>query len=149
MSGHKILAPHKEQDGWRYIRVQSSITMANSKTHLNATRVFRAALTITSSFMDGAAGDLKLSYRDDEPWSRIISSRRVEQDVETGDFLRLCADEGLEVRCGYRIFDNADLTRPLLGWAVWDGHMKRATPPIKSRTLREAYHRYHAKADAE
>lgn len=146
MSGHKILAPHKEQNGWVYVRVPKSIL----STELTPTASDDDPLDVIDVVDEG--GDVYLidiAYFDDRPGSRIISSRRAEQDVETGDFLRLCADEGLEVRCGYRIFDNADLTRPLLGWVVWDGHMKRATPPIKSRTLREAYYRYRAGADAE
>lgn len=108
----KILAPHKEQDGWRYIRVPSFI-----------------------------------QYDDTLPQFRIISSRRVEQDVETGDYLRLCADEGLTVN-----YFSSPGSAPC--WIVTSDALEStfrgaaATLP-HAPTLREAYHRYHAAADRE
>jgi hypothetical protein len=58
------------------------------------------------------------------------TSRRAEQDFETGDFLRLCAEEGL---CA--------AVQPDGKWIVYD-------EPTYSTgggyTLREAYYRYHA-----
>lgn len=92
----RILAPHKEQDGWVYVRV------ARCEAWF-------------ARFLD-------LDY---SPERRIISSRRVEQDVETGDYLRLCDDEG------------AWVVRKAGEWAV-SGKGGYAS----GTTLREAYHRY-------
>ena len=114
----KILAPHKEQDGWVYVRVNK-----NPLLHRDGTRV---------------------TYNDRPSYRRIISSRRVEQAVETWDYLQLCAEEGLRaVFNGYLQY--ADRRG---GWYVMDAVESAVTTQANSEsgtTLREAYHRYKAK----
>jgi hypothetical protein len=88
-------------------------------------------------------------YHDGEPEARTISSRRVERAVETDDFLRLCAEEKLTALQGDGVW--------VVG--VWyDGmptyaegfylHKSNGGGAIGyGRTIREAYHRYHAAVD--
>ena len=103
----KILAPHKEQDGWVYVRVNK-----NPLLHRDGTRV---------------------TYNDQPSYRRIISSRRVEQAVETWDYLQRCAEDGLYVW---------QPSRPTkeYAWAVGSNGNEG-----QGGTLREAYHRYKAK----
>lgn len=69
------MKPHKDQDGFKYIRVK---TFGKDK---------RGNEVIIPG---------KLSYNDNkESWTRIISSERVERAVQTDDYLRRCHDEGL------------------------------------------------------
>lgn len=112
----RILAPHKEQDGWVYARV------ARCEAWF-------------ARFLD-------LDY---SPERRIISSRRVEEAVETMDYLKRCADEDLDVRCWGAVF-NGEKEKLLMNdtglwWVVWKPSRKKAMPN-GSPTLREAYHRY-------
>jgi len=127
-----ILAPHKEQDGWRYVRVPSSIVSPLGAPRESDEVVFAARLSLTNSIATpGLETHLELSYRDDVTCHRIISSRRVEEAVETADFLKRCADEGL-VASWIRDY-----------WLVYE----LAEPPqATGNTLREAYYRYHAAA---
>lgn len=130
----RILAPHKEQDGWRYVRVPSSIVSPLGAPR-ESEEVFAARLSLTNSIAaPGLETHLELSYRDDVPCHRIISSRRVEEAVETADFLRLCAEEGMSA-CYLR--DH---------WLVYSAGPGQAS----GTTLRTAYYRYKAQAgDAE
>lgn len=105
----KILAPHKEQEGWVYVRVSRS----------------------------PQADDVHLSYNDSAPWRRVISSRRVEEAVETADYLKRCAEEGLVA-----YFGRTESHR----WAVGDSIGPRGRG---GATLREAYYRYHAAREKE
>ncbi len=154
MKPRKILAPHKEQDGWRYIRVPSSIVTKMGDQHDDAMRVFDAAIVITRGSFAATIDQpiLELSYRDTEPWSRIISSRRVEEAVETADYLKKCAGEGL---CALNIlgtwYVSGSWSRG--GYYVEKSHeaeyvnfVERDGKHAGGRTLREAYHRYHAAA---
>lgn len=113
----KILAPHKEQDGWRYVRTPLDACMGDMWTEENGV----------------------LEYRDDKAGSRIISSRRVERAVETDDFLRLCAEDGLKVMYspGYKT-----------PWSImlWPATEEDSAMWMSGSTLREAYYRYKAAA---
>lgn len=115
----RILASHKEQDGWVYVRTHKG----RSKTCLDS--------------------PLKVSgrgvrYDDDTPGSRMISSRRVEEAVETYDYLKRCSDEGLTA---------AQWPTCTVGdrWRVFPADASVAIGE-GGGTLREAYHRYKAVA---
>ena len=106
----RIHAPHKEQNGWRYVRVPSVIAR---------------------------------QYPDDLPGSRMRTSRRAEEDFETGDFLRLCAEEGLHV--AWHPDDGPELTHYMKKWERgWCVFMVGQSDTSYAPTLREAYYRYHA-----
>lgn len=129
-----ILAPHKEQDGWRYVRVPSSIVSPLGAPRESDEVVFAARLSLTSSIATpGLEAHLELSYRDDVPCHRIISSRRVEEAVEIYDFLKLCAEE--EMFAQLQPESVWQLQGPTDGYRVHYG-----------RTIREAYYRYKAAA---
>ena len=119
----KVLAPHKEQDGWVYWRVNP-----------RRCRNLGIGVTFTVS-RRGCEESSHPVYHDDRPGSRIISSRRVEEAVETYDFLKLCADEGLV----------AQIANDL--WIVWLLGKGIDGPDGRGKTLREAYYRYHAEVD--
>lgn len=128
----RILAPHKEQDGWRYVRVPSSIVSPLGAPRESEEVVFAARLSLTNSIAaPGLETRLELSYRDDTPGSRIISSRRVEEAVETADFLKQLTSEGM-----YASYwpDGQWLVAPAGHRGVTGG----------GTTLREAYYRYKA-----
>lgn len=132
-----ILAPHRIQDGWRYVRVPSSIVSPLGAPRESDEVVFAARLSLTNSMATpGLETHLELSYRDDVPGSRIISSRRVEEAVETADFLKLCAEEGL----------TAQRSHVLKQWLVWGGQHTAGHEYGVGDTLREAYYRYKAQA---
>jgi hypothetical protein len=123
----KILAPHKEQDGWVYVRV--------SRTP--------------------QPDDMHLSYSDSAPSRRIISSRRVERAVETDDFLRLCAEEGIVAQRGGvglagGYIDEWVVRMPL---SVRHGGLYFTGNTLREAYYRmhnsEAYHRYHAAIEKE
>ena len=134
MEPRKILAPHKEQDKYLYIRVPKwclgTIFNGAPFSPLSIGEVFTDV-----EVMPRAEGCV---YDDDFKGSRIISSRRVEQDVETGDFLRGCADEGLKVI--FYANGGCDVLAPRPGSTSWE--VNRGS----GATLREAYFRYKAKA---
>ena len=121
MSRDKVLAPHAKQDGFVYIRVPRGIT-----------RWFTEKRTFTLTPLEEWHG--MVAYRDDLPGSRTISSRRVEEDVETGDYLKRCADEGVFV--GFNPSGDVKVQGPL------DKYYVHTAP-----TLREAYFRFHAATD--
>ena len=134
-----ILAPHRVQDGWRYVRVPSSIVSPLGAPRESDEVVFAARLSLTNSIATpGLETHLELSYRDDVPCHRIISSRRVEEAVETTDFLKLCAEEGLTVT-KFPLIRNADMR-----WRV--EAYTDVEPAGYGDTLRSAYYRYHAAA---
>ncbi len=96
MSDRRILAPHKEQNGWVYVRVPSRVVCERG-------RAPRMGCDPLGVFMVKAAfgGGAFIRYPDDVPNSRTISSRRVEEAVETADYLKRCAEEMLEASyCG-------------------------------------------------
>lgn len=120
------LAPHKEQDGWVYIRVKKG------RPKIRYNRSSREAYV-------GVVGCIgPLFYDDTLRGSRVISSRRVERAVETDDFLRLCQQEGLTVT---RVARDGS-------WCVYS--LNPAGPVSTGSTLREAYYRHRAmRGDAE
>ena len=88
----KILAPHKEQDGWVYVRMRKSEERYSEDTPIG---------------YDSEGG---LRYDDTHPGARIISSRKAEEAVETWEYLRRCEDEGLSVhRWATRLGDGWDV----------------------------------------
>lgn len=116
-----ILAPHKEQDGYCYLRFPSAV-------HCSL-RVMAEVIGIRMMHEGGN----KPFYPDNKPIQRIISSRRVEEAVETADFLKRCAEDGIFAQ--FRPRGVWGLQGPIDGYAVHYG-----------TTLREAYYRYKAAA---
>ena len=117
----KILAPHKEQDGYAYYRLPNS-------------NIRRSLFVRTMEVIGMMRGMDEPWYPDDSPHQRIISSRRVEEAVETADFLKRCAEEGL-VASWIRDY-----------WLVYElAEPHQAT----GNTLREAYYRYKAEAELD
>ena len=129
----KILAPHKEQDGWVYWRVK----VTTGKNAANAPTINPLWLVKKDTLECVKASDIGLGvgYSDDTPGSRIISSRRVEEAVETADFLKLLTSEGL-----YAAY------WPDARWMVADESIGSG---MFGTTLREAYYRYKAAIDAQ
>jgi hypothetical protein len=139
----KILAPHKEQRGWVYVRVPSGYARPDMPESVNiVTRPPGLAIGIDSRTFKSKP-ELHVAYNDTPSTQRIISSRRVEEAVETADYLKRCADEGLRVQ---REFDE---------WVVCRVERTPGTPVQYIRgtgvgaTLREAYFRYHAAIEKE
>jgi len=124
----KILAPHHEQDGYAYYRLPNSNL---------SRRVFIRAMEIIGL----GRGMDEPWYPDDAPNQRIISSRRVEEAVETADFLKLCAEEGLAVT-KFPLIRKADMR-----WRV-EKYTDTSTAGCGA-TLREAYYRYKAEAELD
>lgn len=164
-----ILAPHKEQDGWAYVRVPRSYLGDPSPLMREVPAIGDSPAPMKLYRLVGL-DDYEvgyLGYPDDTPGSRVISSRRVEDAVyqadrareagftlkcavnlykwlkergtnikdavETADFLKLCAEDGLFAR--FKPEGVWELQGPIDGYAVHDG-----------TTLRAAYYRYHAAA---
>lgn len=71
MKQHKILPPHRIQDGWVYVRLPK---VAGRRLMLDIG---------------------ELIYDDSHAGARIISSRKTEQAVETWEYLQRCKAEGL------------------------------------------------------
>ena len=139
-----ILAPHKEQDGFVYTRMPSGIAKPDAPARFDVPR----PLVCTALITKGGEVLIEHHYDDSEPGSRIISSRRVEEAVETADFLKLCADEGLcavAVNTGTWVVGKR--TR-LVGTSTATGLASQMTfePYQVGETLRAAYYRYHAAA---
>lgn len=125
----KVLAPHKEQDGWMYWRVRAT----TGKNAANAPQCNPLWLVRKDTLECVKASDIGIAvgYLDLTPTSRIIASRRVERAVERDDFLKLCSEEGLFV-----------MIQPwgeVIVQGVRDGYTVH-----RGKTLREAYYRYHA-----
>lgn len=134
----RIIAPHKEQDGWVYVRARrckwQSPVMAGMLSIFRPEIQRRPRVTIDRY-------DYEFAPSDSMPGSRIISSRKVEEAVETADWLKRCAEEGMVA-----VFDYSD------GWHV--GLHTRSVAPLGGQrvtgahgygsgaTLREAYWRY-------
>lgn len=83
-----------------------------------------------------------VGYMDNRPDARIISSRRVEEAVETADYLKRCAEEGLCVTHEFGEWSVSMVIRTLGSRVV-----KVAAEGV-GKTLREAYYRYHGAGDA-
>lgn len=127
----KILAPHREQEGWVYWRLRAT----TGKNAANAPTTNPLWLVKKDTLECVKASDIGLAvgYSDDTPGSRIISSRRVEEAVETYDFLKMLTSEGLYASCW-----------PDGEWLVAPAYHRSVTGI--GTTLREAYYRYKAEA---
>ena len=128
----------KDQDHWVYIRVKKvrdyMLKAAGGHPKCRAIEI-RAPEDVRHhqrehSYMSGAG-----QYVDIPQGARIISSARVERAVETDDYLRKCDDERLEAR---RLASGE--------WRVVPSSYSKHMPMGAGLTLREAYHRYKAKA---
>jgi len=134
----KILAPHKEQDGWVYVRVRKVGEPFRSTTVMGR-RV--------SAILFQTAWDVSMRvhciYHDTDRF-RIISSRKTEEAVETWEYLKRCEDEGIQVTRWADEYRNGK-RYPILESRRWtvngDG---RHGDFFNGATLREAYHRYKA-----
>ena len=97
----KILAPHKGQDGWVYVRVRRCDPFGDGTVDDMGNQQFEQPLRLRHRYADGSPAEPSVGwlpgggYYDGLPHSRIISSKRVEEDVETGDYLKRCAEDGL------------------------------------------------------
>ena len=143
-----ILAPHKEQDGWRYWRV-----FTKPPRRGNMPDEPKGAVGLWELDEDGKraamvpfaalkASNMFIGYDEHKDGSRVISSRRVEEAVETADYLKRCADEGLTAQLG-------TAHRPdMKCWYVGSPHnyLTWSQDCGSGDTLREAYHRYKAAA---
>jgi hypothetical protein len=130
----KILAPHRVQAGWVYWR----LNVTTVKNAANAPTINPLWLVDKDTLACVKASDLGLGvgYADDTPGSRIISSRRVEEAVETADFLKLLTSEGLYASYW-----------PDGQWLV--AASKLTGNPASGTTLREAYYRHKAEAELD
>lgn len=143
----RVLAPHKEQDRYAYIRVMRY----GHDEHGRQMFVWECEpYRDGGSYITGCRAD---TYHDGATDARTISSRRVEEAVEEADYRRKCAEEGLSVWCPF--------TNGRSFWMVYDGRYN--TPagtyhphapvwgeylPVRfAKTLRAAYHRYRAATD--
>jgi len=127
----KILAPHKEQDGYAYYRLPNN-------------NIPRSLFVRAMEVVGLMRGMDEPWYPDDSPHQRIISSRRVEEAVETADFLKLCAEEGLDAihRSYGEWFVVEDVQDP---GGILPNDI--SVPCGYGSTLREAYYRYKAAAN--
>jgi hypothetical protein len=142
----RILGPHKEQDGWVYVRAARVPKPTvdrdwpiDDATH-DGSPVYRL-IRSSGRFID-------VAYGDGNNHARTISSRRVEEAVETADYLKRCAEEGLTA--GRVPFwselekqDDGSWKRHVLSWVWHVAPLDRADLFGEATTLREAYHRYH------
>lgn len=146
----KILAPHREQDGWVYWRLKAT----TGKNAANAPTINPLWLVKKDTLECVKASDIGLAvgYSDDSPGSRIISSRRVEEAVETADFLKLCAEEGLwygrDYKCGWSV-GKRGLSFDAIGGMPLLLNEDDAQLFGHGTTLREAYYRYKAEAELD
>ena len=133
----KILAPHKEQDGWVYWRMRPARPSNNAARVRNWAVVGMNPSTNKWDVLPFDQNRVGLGYYDDRPGSRVISSRRVERAVETDDFLRLCAEEGLHV--AWHPDDGPELTHYTRRWERgWCVFIPGRTSTGYHPTLREA-----------
>ncbi len=84
---YPVTRPHEDQDGYRYIRVA-------------ARGLLSSGMYYRSSSSTAAIGTRTRFYADYHPDQRVISSRKVEDAVETMDYLRLCRERGWIVHFG-------------------------------------------------
>ena len=121
------LRPHNEQDGWVYIRVP---------------RIPRPVPGAVFAVRDGG----EVHYDDIGTANRIISSRRVEEAVETADYLKLCVEEGLSVCFDVKHYGPWLVAGKGGAWTSSDSGEWSGTDAVLGTTLREAYWRYKAGA---
>jgi len=143
-----ILAPHKDQDGWVYWRTASKTAKPANMPDDPA-----GAIALWQFHPDGKQarmmkpsamkeGGLFIGYDDRKEGSRVISSRRVEKDVETGDFLKKCAERDL--RASYDPSTGSEEHQWTVESALLPDELVESV--AYGPTLREAYFRYMAAA---
>lgn len=130
----RILAPHKMQDGYVYLRLRVRRRGANGGVFVK--------------LMRDIPGDI-IGYLDNRPSQRIISSRRVEEAVETADYLKRCAEEGLSAYwmtkprgSEYTVDGKTEVPYPC--WVIerWTDEVTIDGRCGAASTLREAYWRF-------
>lgn len=136
---HRIQSPHKQQDGWAYIRVEKDgITDQGNQAY--PFDEYGGQTHFDGSFK--YARSEQCVYDDEASYSRVISSRKVEEAVETLEYLRLCAFHGL-----------AATYLSVSVWVVGEWHYVGGEyygGYREGKTLREAYWRFkNAKASNE
>jgi hypothetical protein len=119
-----ILAPHKEQDGYIYCRFRVKGRMSGRPILMED-------------------DDAMYTYDDDSGGTRIISSRRVEEAVETADYLKRCAEEGLwagmDCAGDWCVAKSGTTVGYFMTGPI---RVEFASPLGVGTTLREAYWRY-------
>lgn len=170
----RILAPHREQDGWAYWRVR----VTTAKSAANAPTINPLWLVNKDTLECVKASDIGLGvgYSDDTPGSRRISSRRVEEAVYQADRAREAgftlkgavnlyrwlkergtdigeaveADDFLKLCAEEGLIATRFPRRDDMCWRVDKYSGISIAIAGYGRTLRAAYYRYHAAAgDAE
>lgn len=122
------LAPHKEQDGWRYVRVPADLVGVDD---IPSTAVPLELGEDCGIVLANVWDEVWVGYDDDHPDSRIISSRKAEESVETCEYLRLCLERGWVAE------------RNSAGWVVSaEGADADEGECAWGDTLRQAYHRF-------
>lgn len=168
----KILAPHREQEGWVYWRLRATTgkNAANAPTTNPLWLIKKVVKKDTLECVKASDIGLAVGYSDDTPGSRIISSRRVEEAVYQADRAREAGftlkgavnlykwlkergtdiGEAVETDDFLKLLNNEGLYAsywPDGGWLV--AHPRNGGA-VRGTTLREAYYRYKAQAgDAE
>jgi len=119
---------HEDQAGWVYVRVHKAGQGYCVPNY--------APALLSQSPQSRLFDQPPTAYVDTHDDSRIISSSRVEEDVETGDYLKRCADEGLtaastpSIRRGKPDY-----------WCVF--RLYTGNEVGRGTTLPRAYHKYH------
>lgn len=132
-----ILAPHKEQDGWVYLRVRRVPRNMRVST-VGGFEEADPSKPSYATFLNVSRKWFGIQPADDLPPFRTISSRRVEEAVETADYLKRCKDEGLSVTFGVN-------SAPRLVWGVQHEDGSLVGVWGHGATLREAYYRHAAR----
>jgi len=129
----RILAPHKNQEGFVYIRVRRVVDRAATPPKWDGC-FYRVP---TRDKLIGPVG-----YPDDARGSRIISSSKAELGAETLDYLQRCTEEGLHA------IHRPNSVNP--GWGKWFEGWTVFVPgegfsgkDLTYPTLKEAYTLYH------
>lgn len=133
-----ILAPHKEQNGWVYVRVPKDLVGIEG---LMDGADYYTAHTDHGFLVVDNGEEYGYGYDDTRTGSRVVSSRRVEEAVETADYLKRCEEEGLvavfDYSDGWHVGLHTRSVAPLGGQRVTGAHGYSSAP-----TLREAYWRF-------
>ena len=97
-----VIAPRSDQDGWVYVRVSRELWDE-----------FEC---------------WKVAYKDSLPCSRTVSSLRVEEALETMEYLEKCYEAGYVVR----MTGSRSWTVSRCGWNAWGKTLKAAYYILKS-----------------
>jgi len=136
----RILPPHEDQTDWVYVRVPKHY-MAQMFQIVMSTTFFK--LTTEIVLVD----EVTLTYPDDKDGSRVISSARTEESVETCDWLKRCEAEGLVA--SYDGFVDEWLVMSREQAVAWIDHgtpIPESSVPVAARTVRAAYEDYRRRA---